>query len=216
MQRRKNRLQSNQSRYKYGFYDINKCFVSENSHLRSTQTRCHCACLPVLLFLWFWLVFSLSPSSTKICDWISFKFYVQPSQAFGHFTFDSFSMVKILRAHGANTHNRISKWYFATVDDVYQPAVNRVAEWPVNPTLFNIFWKHSKHKQCQFVDDKNGREVRDSILDTVRVFTALVVLCCHLFNVFGRCFVGGVAVGWSSFAFLLFIYASAFYGLLPQ
>lgn len=92
---KKNRLQSNQSRYKYAFYGINKCFVSENSHPHSAQHTMPSLCVLVCCccfrdFDWG----SLSTSSTKICDWISFKFYVQPSQAFGHFTFHTFSMVK--------------------------------------------------------------------------------------------------------------------------
>lgn len=105
MPRRKNRLQSNQSRYKFGFYGINKCFVSENSHPHCTQTQCHCMFDAIFVIL---IGVVLSAPSTKICDWISFKFYVQPSQAFAHFTFDSFSMAKF---RGHTPHNRISKYY---------------------------------------------------------------------------------------------------------
>lgn len=51
-----------------------------------------------------------------------------------------------------------------------------VTEWPVNPTLFNIFsfLKTFVTQTMPIHGRKNGREVRDSIFGMAHVFTVLM------------------------------------------
>lgn len=98
--RRKNHLQSNQSRYKYGFYDVNKCFVSENSHPHSshstyTMPLCAvCSCDFDCCCYFVTITLSLSLSMAKnLCLRISFRFYVPPSQAIWPFHIWFISMI---------------------------------------------------------------------------------------------------------------------------
>lgn len=122
MQRRKNRLQSNQSRYKYGFYDINKCFCKRKftpSHDAIVYVCC-CFCD----FDWCFRSRSRSRhffDAKSVTEYHLNFMFKHRHRAFGHFTIQPIWMVKF-RENTA--HNSISKYCSAIVDDVYQPTVN--------------------------------------------------------------------------------------------
>lgn len=132
--KKKNRSQSNQSGYKYGFYYINKYFVNENSHSYDFHT----------MLLWcLFCDFDCFFFPMRIYDWISFEFYVSPS--FRHLAISHLIHSLMLKFFRLNTkHNRMPNWWCSST----------VSEMPENPSLFIVAECAAKPKQFQCIDEK--------------------------------------------------------------